>query len=1196
MICSSASAILQCLSQHCVQTSSASGRVLRPKDRAQLILYLKSLNLPAPDKITASMAPSTTHSSIPPRLVSQMRMLAIGYPSEQNLNAIYCAYLMPILEPPLGSSTRVEAMASAMVRLYEEIRSNFRPADRGHYIFTPRDLTKWTLGIMRHELSDDQRYPMLLVLMCVNAIPIGYDFIRRAPSKTARTINLLQVIQSAISNSEHVVLLIEDYEILRSSFLEAINCLISSGEVPGLLAPQGAEDQKTSMEKLRTATEEENAKIAEKKKKIDEQLKDVEPLLKEARSAVGSIKSESLSEIRSLRAPPEAIRDILQAVLLFMGILDTSWEAMRKFLSKSSVKDEIINFDAHRITRDVHKKVSALVKSKEASFDPKNAKRASVAAAPLAAWVTANLQYSEILEKISPLEQEKNELVSNLSKAEKQIQKLSKGLLTVDEKVAALKEKFEMLMKEATQIKIDLEKEQDTIKVAGTLIDRLGGEFTRWQAQMESLSKEMDNVERCALVTATFVTYLGGCSEHTRTEVLKSFRQNYNLQDFSPVTFCATETEQLNWKNHGLPADSLSIENTVIMLNSTQTPMVIDPTGRVAAFLHSFHPKAELLRATQNDLFTQIEFGIRFGKTIIVDDVTEVDAVLVPIFRKELSSQGPRQVISFADKQIDFHPDFKLFLCTKNQHIVIPSSIRNVLSEVNFTTTRSGLTSQLLGLAIQIEKPELEERSSALARDAEGKKMELEKLEQLLLQQLASSEENLLGNTVLLDSLNKSKQNAETISRGIEESEKLRKELNDVKRIPKPNTGTYRCFQDNTSSRIDTQMRSLQLAVFYYISRALFKVDRLMFALSFVHGTLPKMFLPKEWELFTGFILDEQQVSPVAIPWVDESRYSAVAKLQAHLPTLYNNLQFSDQGTWNEFSRAVDCENTIPSAIETKITPFQKVLLIQAVRPDRLYAAMQNFVLKTLSLPSINPPPFDLADILAESSNQEPILLILAGGADPSQELEELAAKTIGYHNYVSISMGQGQEQATIDGIRKATKEGQWICLYNVHLMLSIIPTIQKELAAATPHERFRLWMTTEEESKFPAMMLQRSLKVTFEPPPGIRNNLLRTYSQIDDARRSVLTTQATFVLAWLHALLQERRTFIPQMFHFTKIKFSSRHGNLEARFQVQKVHACLSLISKSIRGTVTPDKSTLEVIKSLQLHQVGLRNRLTLF
>ncbi|VDL65966.1 unnamed protein product, partial [Nippostrongylus brasiliensis] len=44
-----------------------------------------------------------------------------------------------------------------------------------------------------------------------------------------------------------------------------------------------------------------------------------------------------------------------------------------------------------------------------------------------------------------------------------------------------------------------------------------------------------------------------------------------------------------------------------------------------------------------------------------------------------------------------------------------------------------------------------------------------------------------------------------------------------------------------------------------------------------------------------------------------------------------------------------------------------------------------------------------------------------------------------------------------------------------------------------------------------------------------IRSNLLRTYSQIDDVKRSILTSQTIFVLAWLHALLQERRTFIPQ-------------------------------------------------------------------
>ena len=43
-----------------------------------------------------------------------------------------------------------------------------------------------------------------------------------------------------------------------------------------------------------------------------------------------NIKSESLSEIRSLRAPPTVIRDILEGVLSLMGIFDTSWVSMKK--------------------------------------------------------------------------------------------------------------------------------------------------------------------------------------------------------------------------------------------------------------------------------------------------------------------------------------------------------------------------------------------------------------------------------------------------------------------------------------------------------------------------------------------------------------------------------------------------------------------------------------------------------------------------------------------------------------------------------------------------------------------------------------------------------------------------------------------------------------------------------------------------
>lgn len=44
------------------------------------------------------------------------------------------------------------------------------------------------------------------------------------------------------------------------------------------------------------------------------------------------------------------------------------------------------------------------------SFDDKVARRASAAAAPLAAWVHANVSYSRVLERITPLEQEQANL------------------------------------------------------------------------------------------------------------------------------------------------------------------------------------------------------------------------------------------------------------------------------------------------------------------------------------------------------------------------------------------------------------------------------------------------------------------------------------------------------------------------------------------------------------------------------------------------------------------------------------------------------------------------------------------------------------------------------------------------------------------------------------------------------------------
>uniref|UniRef100_A0A914RBW7 Dynein heavy chain region D6 P-loop domain-containing protein n=1 Tax=Parascaris equorum TaxID=6256 RepID=A0A914RBW7_PAREQ len=67
-------------------------------------------------------------------------------------------------------------------------------------------------------------------------------------------------------------------------------------------------------------------------------------------------------------------------------------------------------------------------------------------------------------------------------------------------------------------------------------------------------------------------------------------------------------------------------------------------------------------------------------------------------------------------------------------------------------------------------------------------------------------------------------------------------------------------------------------------------------------------------------------------------------------------------------------------------------------------------------------------------------------GADPSQDLEELAKNEIGSNRFYAISMGQGQQQNAVDTLRRAAENGDWVCLKNLHLVIASLPAIQKEI------------------------------------------------------------------------------------------------------------------------------------------------------
>lgn len=57
---------------------------------------------------------------------------------------------------------------------------------------------------------------------------------------------------------------------------------------------------------------------------------------------------------------------------------------------------------------------------------------------------------------------------------------------------------------------------------------------------------------------------------------------------------------------------------------------------------------------------------------------------------------GPRYVVNIGEKVVDYNTKFKLFLVSKYSEIELPPNFYAVVSTINFSTTKAGLTGQVI--------------------------------------------------------------------------------------------------------------------------------------------------------------------------------------------------------------------------------------------------------------------------------------------------------------------------------------------------------------------------------------------------------------------------------------------------------------------------------------------------------------------
>ena len=90
---------------------------------------------------------------------------------------------------------------------------------------------------------------------------------------------------------------------------------------------------------------------------------------------------------------------------------------------------------------------------------------------------------------------------------------------------------------------------------------------------------------------------------------------------------------------------------------------------------------------------------------------------------------------------------------------------------------------------------------------------------------------------------------------------------------------------------------------------------------------------------------------------------------------------------------------------------FNKLLLLRALRSDRLISALSTFVRNVMGKEYMEEEPFKMEETYKETLNKTPIFFVLFPGVDPTPDLEKIAkALNITAENgkFLNISMRQG--------------------------------------------------------------------------------------------------------------------------------------------------------------------------------------------
>ncbi|EQC40888.1 hypothetical protein SDRG_01953 [Saprolegnia diclina VS20] len=925
------------------------------------------------------------------------------------------------------------------------------------------------------------------------------------------------------------------------------------------------------------------------------------------------------------------------------------WESAQKTILGNAKKllEDMVKFDKDNIGEKIIQQIDPYMEMEE--FLPASVRKASVACEAICMWVRAMHTYNKIAKMVEPkklalatAQSELDVTMRVLADAKGRLEAVVNRLQELEAGYNAAVDKKDQLIQDVRQCEIRLES-------ALKLIALLGGEEARWTITISQLNMDFRNLVGDVVISSGTISYLGCFTSEFRDICIASWYNALDKQvvphtrNCNIITTLADPVKVRGWQIAGLPSDNLSVQNGIIMARARRWPLLIDPQGQANRFIKSLGRDTsengiDVVKSSDKNFIKALENGVRFGKWILLENVTEfLDAALETVLLQTKFKQGGQLMMKIGDSTIPYNMAFKFFMTTKlpNPHYPPETCVKVCL--LNFTITPFGLEEQALGVVVQEEMPELAEKKNNLVISNAKMKAELLDIENKILYMLANSQGNILDDTDLIDMLGKAKVTSEDINEKMAEAEITEKTIDETRELYRgvANRASLLFFciadlaivdpmyqysltwfvelfvksiraaepSDVLATRLLNLMDSTTYSLYKNICRSLFEEHKLLFSFLLTIKLLQGRdeIDALEWRfLISGSTptKDTDSRNPSS-DWIEDRAWSEFCCLTT-LPKFESLIAclVEETDAWRRIFDAVDPHLArLPSHFPFTLNTFQKLCVLRCIRPDRMMEAIQLFVAEQLGQRFIEPPTFDLPGSFADASVTTPLIFILSTGSDPAKDLLQFADVMKMGRKFNSISLGQGQGVIATKMIEDAISSGKWVLLQNCHLAISWMPSLERiceELNPETTHRDFRLWLTSRPSASFPTSVLQNGVKMTKEPPKGIRANLKNSYIKMTDEMLDATSKpekyrKLLFGLAFFHAVVIERKRFgplgwnIPYAFNDTDYDISRAQLEMFLDFYEVVPYRVLCVMTSVVNygGRVTDDKDmrTIDVI-----------------